>query len=296
MRRARRLVRGGLTVGIAAGLASVLGLTLALAGCGSSQPSPVPDAAPTVASTAPAAASPGSPTAVPDVRAVLAVGSVRLDVAAPAGSRLDERGGGRLTVRDVPTGGGVLLTAPEGATLDVRVDGSVLVLRAPRPTAPPTASTPPGEPTASELPSAVPEPRAIVGGLARLTPAPTPEPGAPAGRALRLTPVAGTVTLWAGTGEPRSARWGTHDGGRSLAVDPSTWARDAGTAGAEATWAAVVRAHPDAATSGMHDQLTCHAIGAPHKATWNLEPWRPDVGLLATIAARCNPTTPTPTR
>jgi hypothetical protein len=39
----------------------------------------------------------------------------------------------------------------------------------------------------------------------------------------------------------------------------------------------------------MHDQLVCHGIGAPDKATWNLEPWRPDVGLLAVLAAGCNP-------
>ncbi len=39
----------------------------------------------------------------------------------------------------------------------------------------------------------------------------------------------------------------------------------------------------------MHDQLTCHALGAPDKETWNLEPWRPDVGLLAVLAAACNP-------
>ena len=32
------------------------------------------------------------------------------------------------------------------------------------------------------------------------------------------------------------------------------------------------------------------AIGAPDKATWNLEPWRPDVGLFAVLAGACNPT------
>jgi hypothetical protein len=40
----------------------------------------------------------------------------------------------------------------------------------------------------------------------------------------------------------------------------------------------------------MRDQLACHALGAPDKATWNLEPWRPDVGLLLIMAAGCNPT------
>jgi hypothetical protein len=33
----------------------------------------------------------------------------------------------------------------------------------------------------------------------------------------------------------------------------------------------------------------CHAVGAPDKSTWNLEPWRPDVGLILTATAQCNP-------
>jgi hypothetical protein len=109
------------------------------------------------------------------------------------------------------------------------------------------------------------------------------------GRTLTVTTDGDALVTSLGVGTPRSATWGTHDGGRSLAVDPNTWARAAGQAGADATWSAVIAAHPDANTPGMHDQLTCHSIGAPTKATWNLEPWRPDVGLLATIAARCNP-------
>jgi hypothetical protein len=92
-----------------------------------------------------------------------------------------------------------------------------------------------------------------------------------------------------GAGTLRSATWGTHDGGRSLAVDPNSWARAAGQAGAAATWSALIRQEPTADTSGMHDQLICHSIGAATKPTWDLEPWRPDVGLIATIAARCNP-------
>ena len=52
----------------------------------------------------------------------------------------------------------------------------------------------------------------------------------------------------------------------------------------------VVALAPDADTNGMNDQFLCHALGAADKATWNLEPWRPDVGEMATLAARCNPT------
>lgn len=41
--------------------------------------------------------------------------------------------------------------------------------------------------------------------------------------------------------------------------------------------------------SGMEDQYKCHVNFAKNKVPWNLEPWRPDVGYVATVAARCNP-------
>ncbi|MCL1870801.1 MAG: DUF2599 domain-containing protein [Promicromonosporaceae bacterium] len=97
------------------------------------------------------------------------------------------------------------------------------------------------------------------------------------------------VTLTMGTQAVVSATWGNREGGRSLAVDPTPWARTAGAAGVALVWAELTAAHPDADTPGMHDQLVCHSVGAPDKATWNLEPWRPDVGLVAVLAARCNP-------
>ncbi|MEV8176966.1 DUF2599 domain-containing protein [Cellulosimicrobium funkei] len=97
------------------------------------------------------------------------------------------------------------------------------------------------------------------------------------------------VVVPLGTRAVRSTDWGEREGGRSLAVDPTAWARGAGQAGRELVWAQVVAAEPEADTPTMHDQLVCHAVGAPDKATWNLEPWRPDVGLLATMSARCNP-------
>lgn len=105
----------------------------------------------------------------------------------------------------------------------------------------------------------------------------------------------GAIAAWdvvvpLGTQAVRSTDWGEREGGRSLAVDPTAWARAAGQAGQELVWAQLVAAEPEIDTPTMHDQLLCHAVGAPDKATWNLEPWRPDVGLLATMAARCNPT------
>jgi len=126
---------------------------------------------------------------------------------------------------------------------------------------------------------------ATLGGLARAT-----------GGAARadqgtvvVTASGGTVRLWVGTGTPRSATWGVNEGGKSIAVDANAWARASGLAGAEATWSALVVEQPGADRPGMHDQLLCHALGAPDKPTWNLEPWRPDVGLVATLAASCNP-------
>lgn len=117
--------------------------------------------------------------------------------------------------------------------------------------------------------------------------------GAPAGdadgAATTDDAAAWDVVVPLGTRAVRSTDWGEREGGRSLAVDPTAWARAAGQAGLELVWAQVVAAEPEADTSTMHDQLMCHAVGAPDKATWNLEPWRPDVGLLATMSARCNP-------
>ncbi|PVU84140.1 DUF2599 domain-containing protein [Cellulomonas sp. WB94] len=100
----------------------------------------------------------------------------------------------------------------------------------------------------------------------------------------------GTATVWFGTALVTRATWGEREGGRSLAVDPTPWARAGGLAAQDATWAAVVALAPDADTTAMHDQFLCHALGAADKATWNLEPWRPDVGSMATLVARCNPT------
>lgn len=111
------------------------------------------------------------------------------------------------------------------------------------------------------------------------SPSPTPEATLPATPALS------------------SATWSTRDdeGGRTLMIVPAPWARDALRDPAQITevvehlWSELIAAVPEADTTGMHDQFLCHAWGAPDKASWNIEPWRPDVGLTATLAARCNP-------
>ena len=97
------------------------------------------------------------------------------------------------------------------------------------------------------------------------------------------------VSFWPSDAAVTSLVWGDREGGLSLAVTPDEWARSAGKAGVEVVWSQVVESEPDADVPGMYDQLACHALGAPDKDTWNLEPWRPAVGLLQTLAARCNP-------
>lgn len=60
-----------------------------------------------------------------------------------------------------------------------------------------------------------------------------------------------------------------------------------------AAWDTVVAKHGGdnqwSNESGMKDQFHCHNDFASAKRPWNLEPWRPDVGYLATVAAGCNP-------
>jgi hypothetical protein len=99
----------------------------------------------------------------------------------------------------------------------------------------------------------------------------------------------GPVDVWLASVAVESAVWGEAEGGRSLAVTPSAWARERSRAAQEGLWAQVVAQAPDADTPGMQAQLECHELGAPDKATWNLEPWRSVVDPLDMIAARCNP-------
>ncbi|WP_129590736.1 DUF2599 domain-containing protein [Sanguibacter massiliensis] len=88
-----------------------------------------------------------------------------------------------------------------------------------------------------------------------------------------------------------SATWADDvEGGRSLQVDPTTFGRSGSAAALEAVRAELVESEPDAGTTVMDHQLRCHALGAPGKETWNLEPWRPEVDYLAYLLARCNPT------
>lgn len=94
--------------------------------------------------------------------------------------------------------------------------------------------------------------------------------------------------LWMTDTAVLSLDWGNREGGSSLAVKPSAWGRSGTRAAAEMVWA-VVAAEPGADSKTMRDQLECHQFGAPEKATWNLEPWRPEVDPVALALAYCNP-------
>lgn len=257
-----------------------------LAGCTATGTPPT--VVPTGTATSATTPSPGPRTA-DDVRAhgtALAAGDVTLSAAAaatgePRTETLDD-GSVRLTldVADATAAPALVVTlaAPSGSTFDVLGDGSV-ALRTADGTfagglAAPTTTTS-GDPLKARF-------TAVTDDVLDLT-------------VTTLTGAAhlpaGTVTLWFGTRMLEDpADWGEREGGRSLAVRPTTWARAGGLAAQEGVWAAVIAQEPEADTNGMHDQLLCHALGAPDKDAWNLEPWRPDVGSLATLAARCNPT------
>jgi hypothetical protein len=165
---------------------------------------------------------------------------------------------------DTPDGDVLLrLATPEGATFEVLGDRSVLVAPVPGVTdgvgiAPLPAGT--VEASGDLL-------------VVRAHPAAPDEP----------------VVVWFGRTALAGATWGEREGGRSLAVVPTPWARAAGEAGTAMVWRALGDLGPEAVGPGMWEQLACHAIGAPDKESWNLEPWRPDVGLLETLLAECNP-------
>lgn len=276
-------------------LAAALLAPLLLAGCTGGPGADDPGADPAVSSASPAptaaATNSAAPADAPDADTVradgaaVASGAVTLSVLAPAGAPTTTPADDDAVVLrvgvPVADAAATLVTVatlapPEGGTVEVLDDLSAVVRDA--------------------------------GGsvLAGLT---APLLDDPAGRTVRVrTAEDGSVT-WlaegaAGSGAAggtvsatfaatavRDATWRdlTGEGGRSLAVEPATWARRGGLAAEEAVWSALVAAEPEADAQNVRDQLTCHLIGAPDKATWNLEPWRPDVGLLETIAALCNP-------
>lgn len=88
--------------------------------------------------------------------------------------------------------------------------------------------------------------------------------------------------------------WNRTDRGEQLQVIPTHAGRVGTFPAAEArAWSEVVAAEPSADAPNMRDQFFCHwvyaRIAAPNKPSWNLEPWRPNIGYQATTEAACNP-------
>jgi hypothetical protein len=251
--------------GRAIGLA-LLGSAL-VAGCGilGPEPGPGPDATPEPTTAAPTTAAP-APEAVP-----LTIGDLTITWTAAAGTptpapTADEDGATTLDVTVGADGTALTITPPADVAADALADGSVVLRR---------DGTFVGGITTRRTANVV-APAAQVGADGSIVW--TGQTGASA--AITLATVAVRGATWAERGD---------EGGLSLVVEPSTWARSGSLAVDEGLWAQHTAIAPDAATQAVHDQLTCHTIGAPDKDTWNLEPWRPDVGLLATLSARCNP-------
>ncbi|PFG43681.1 uncharacterized protein DUF2599 [Isoptericola jiangsuensis] len=235
-------------------------------------PSSAPTSAAPATSDAPApdgtsSPAPEAPTAKP---VAVRAGDVTLTLTAPDATADPGRDGTATVTVDPgtatgtgsgtgPAGAAAALSAAPGATFTVHTDGS----------------------------ATVEQDGVAVGGLTSPTGAARfrlVDPGV-----LAIDGDAPTSTTLGTTGV-QDAAWGDREGGDSLAVTPTDWARRAGQAGVDVVWAGLVADDPALDTPTMHDQLVCHALGAPDKATWNLEPWRPDVGLLQVLAARCNPT------
>lgn len=99
-----------------------------------------------------------------------------------------------------------------------------------------------------------------------------------------------SITL--STSAVESAHWVNEPERPRLFITPSAWART-GTAGVQQHgWSTVVRDVPqvlDYPGDSLEHQFQCHAIGALDKATWNLETWYQDIGLIGFMTQRCNP-------
>lgn len=78
--------------------------------------------------------------------------------------------------------------------------------------------------------------------------------------------------------------------GYTYQVTPTAYGRVATELALWATWTeSVSKGVPN--RQNLQEQLICHPMSyvARIKSTWNLDTWRPTVGLAKTIAAKCNP-------
>ncbi|MCC2315871.1 DUF2599 domain-containing protein [Cellulomonas xiejunii] len=112
----------------------------------------------------------------------------------------------------------------------------------------------------------------------------------PVGDVLALDAPTSSVTFVVGLAALESATWGDADGGRSLLVVPADWVRRGSLAAQHALVSELALAEPESGSASMQAQLWCHVLGAPEKASWNIEPWRPEVPTSTMLLTRCNPT------
>ncbi len=88
-----------------------------------------------------------------------------------------------------------------------------------------------------------------------------------------------------------SARWHHVTAGWWLAITPTACGRRTAATARSAAFNEAIRRGGRGAPDrrSLYWQFVCHAEFAASKPTWDIEAWRPDVGLLATIVASCNP-------
>ncbi|MFC7025964.1 DUF2599 domain-containing protein [Promicromonospora thailandica] len=217
----------------------------------------------------------------------LTTGGASLEIAAPAAAVVtaDGAAGLQTVTLDLAPGDVADLTLTSPGALDVDSDGSVTVLDGAG--TPVAAFAPPAAPPGTAATAPRLEVTDVDATHARLEVDDRVRPGQGNGGGSGTGPVRYTVAV--GDQAIEGMSWGNQEGGRSLALDPADWARVAGEAGLDLIRTQLLAAEPEADSATMDHQLVCHAVGAVDKATWNLEPWRPDVGLILTATAHCNP-------
>ena len=241
----------------ARGAVTAVALLVALVGCSPGFAEPPQVASPTPTPTVQVTADPSDPAVVRATGAPLTSGPVTVTVVAPVAAATPTDDGSATVAL---SGGAALLAAPKGLTLEALSDGSAVVR----------------DDAGRFVAGLTTEPRRT--GLEQVGP-----------EVIRLS-ADQPVVVWLASVAVESATWGEAEGGRSLGVVASAWARVRSLAAQDGLWTQVVDQAPDADVPGMQDQLECHELGAPDKASWNLEPWRPVVDGIDMIAARCNPT------
>lgn len=261
-----------------------VGVVLLLVACGpvGGAPAPTVSAAPTASRTSTAApTSPASSATAPDAVTVRdtgmplgeaahagpAAGSL-LPVAGAAVQVVDQMDGSVLLTLDGPPGVLAWAAPPQGGRAEVQADGSVTL-----------------HDEAGTVAAAVDAPVAADGSRGRWR---------AQGEVLALEGPTGAVSFVVGSAALEGATWGDAEGGRSLAVVPAGWVRRGSLAAQHALASQLAGAEPEAASASMQAQLWCHVLGAPDKASWNIEPWRPEVSTTTMLTTRCNPT-PSPT-